>query len=178
MPGLRWSVRLIWCAAMSVGFVGCVRAKPKPAPVPEAPRSKELVASEPSAACAACAEQAASNEVIRALAQRVSDLKARGGDCQAYASVLEGSLAARRIVVRPYMWRVGTQLASAQATSTGEIDVARDVDALNVGRRSLDEVVHSVEHEAAHIAFAIPSGTGWNELLVDERVGGCRRTGL
>jgi hypothetical protein len=178
MPALQWSARLIWCAAMSVGLVGCVRPKPKPAAVPAAPRGKELVLSAPSATCAACAEQAASSEVIRALVQRVTDLKARGGDCQTYAAVLEGSLAARRIVVRPFMWRVGAQLASAQATSTGEIDVARDVDALNVGRRSLDEVVHSVEHEAAHIAFAIPSGTGWNELLVDERVGGCRRTGL
>jgi len=88
--------------------------------------------------------------------------------------VLEGSLASKRIVVRPFMWRVGGSLASAQALSSGEIDVARDVDALNLGRRSLDEVVHSVEHEAVHIAFAIPSGADWNEVLVNERVERCR----
>ncbi|MDP1889299.1 MAG: hypothetical protein Q8K55_00290 [Gemmatimonadaceae bacterium] len=128
----------------------------------------------PTVACADCGVDALGGEVIRAVAVRVADLKARGGACQAYGAVLEGSLASKRIVVRPFMWRVGGSLASAQASSTGEIDVARDVDALNVGRRSLDEVVHSVEHEAVHIAFAIPSGAEWNEMLVNERVEGCR----
>lgn len=125
-------------------------------------------------ACAGCGVDALEDEVIRAVAVRVADLKARGGACQAYGAVLEGSLASKRIVVRPFMWRVGGSLASAQASSTGEIDVARDVDPLNIGRRSLDEVVHSVEHEAVHIAFAIPSGAEWNEMLVNERVDGCR----
>ena len=92
----------------------------------------------------------------------------------AYGRVLEGSLASGRIVVRPFMWGIGRRLASAQAMSTGEIDVAREVDSLNVGVRRVDEVVHSVEHEAAHIAFSIPSGREWNEALVDERVGQCR----
>ena len=125
-------------------------------------------------ACAGCGVDALEDEVIRAVSVRVADLKARGGACQAYGAVLEGSLASKRIVVRPFMWRVGGSLASAQALSTGEIDVARDVDPLNIGRRSLDEVVHSVEHEAVHIAFAIPSGAEWNEMLVNERVDGCR----
>jgi hypothetical protein len=124
--------------------------------------------------CDGCAVDAAGDEVIRAVAVRVADLKARGGACQAYGAVLEGSLAGRRIVVRPFMWRVGGSLASAQARSTGEISVAREVDSLNVGVRTLEEVVHSVEHEAVHIAFAIPSGAEWNELLVNERVDGCR----
>ena len=126
------------------------------------------------ATCAGCGADAVGDEVIRAVAVRVADLKARGGACMAYGAVLEGSLASKRIVVRPFMWRVGGSLASAQALSSGEIDVARDVDALNVGRRSLDEVVHSVEHEAVHIAFAIPSGADWNEVLVNERVERCR----
>lgn len=125
-------------------------------------------------ACVGCAADAAGDEVIRAVSVRVADLKARGGACQAYGAVLEGSLASKRIVVRPFMWRVGSSLASAQASSSGEINVARDVDPLNIGRRSLDEVVHSVEHEAVHIAFAIPSGAEWNEMLVNERVDGCR----
>lgn len=128
----------------------------------------------PTVSCAGCGIDAAEDEVIRAVAVRVADLKARGGACQAYGAVLEGSLAGRRIVVRPFMWRVAGSLASAQALSTGEIDVARDVDPLNIGRRSLDEVVHSVEHEAVHIAFAIPSGAEWNEMRVNERVDGCR----
>jgi hypothetical protein len=131
-------------------------------------------AATPTVACAGCGGDALEDEVIRAVAVRVADLKARGGACQAYGVVLEGSLASKRIVVRPFMWRVSGRLASAQALSTGEIDVAREIDALNVGRRSLDEVVHSVEHEAAHIAFAIPSGAEWNEMLVNERVDGCR----
>lgn len=138
-------------------------AGPGSAPLTVAPR-----------ACEGCAADSAGNEVIRAVALRVADLKARGGACQAYGAVLEGSLANKRIVVRPFMWRVGGSLASAQASSTGEIDVARDVDTLNIGRRSLDEVVHSVEHEAVHIAFSIPSGAEWNEMLVNERVDGCR----
>ena len=127
--------------------------------------------------CASCAASVTDDAVIRAVALRVADLKALGGTCQRYGAVLEESLAAQLIIVRPFMWRVGTNLASAQASSTGEIDVARDVDALNVGRRSLDEVVHSVEHEAAHIAFAIPSGAAFNETMVDERVGECRSRG-
>ncbi len=110
---------------------------------------------------------------MQAVALRVADLKTRGGSCLTYGTVLESSLAEQRIFVRPYMWRVGPYLASAQAKSTGEIDVAREIDELNVGRRSLGEVVHSAEHEAAHIAFAIPSGGAWNEALVDERVNQC-----
>lgn len=124
--------------------------------------------------CLGCYGSPASDELARALAARVADLKARGGVCEAYATVLEGSLATGRIVVRPFMWRIGTRLASAQATSTGEIDVAREIDPLNIGVRSLEDVLHSVEHEAAHIAFAIPSGQEWTETLVNERVGACR----
>jgi hypothetical protein len=124
--------------------------------------------------CLGCAVAPEGDAIVRAVWMRVADLKARGGVCEAYGTVLEGSLAAKRIVVRPFMWRIGSNLASAQALSTGEIDVAREVDPLNIGVRSLDDVVHSVEHEAAHIAFAIPSGLAWTESLVDERVGECR----
>lgn len=128
----------------------------------------------PAPFCLGCEAAPESDEVVRALARRVADLKARGGTCGEFASVLEGSLAARRIVVRPFMWRVGSNLASAQALSSGEIDVARDVDPLNVGVWSLDDVLHSMEHEAAHIALAIPSGAEATERLVNQRVAECR----
>lgn len=124
--------------------------------------------------CADCVAPLSGAEVMNTLSRRVADLKARGGVCMAYGLVLEGSLASGRIVLRPFMWRIGARLASAQAMSTGEIDVAREVDSLNVGVRRVDDVVHSVEHEAAHIAFSIPSGREWNEALVDERVAQCQ----
>jgi len=162
------------CAALSA----CARGRAVLAPAPLAERGavggRGAPVSGPAVSCAGCNDAAVGDEVIRAVAVRVADLKARGGACQAYGAVLEGSLAGKRIVVRPFMWRVGGSLASAQALSTGEIDVAREVDPLNIGRRSLDEVVHSVEHEAVHIAFAIPSGAEWNEALVNDRVDGCR----
>ncbi len=166
-------------ALLGAALSACARGRVVMAPGPAAHVGAEVAAlgdraAAPTVACAGCGVDALGDEVIRAVAVRVADLKARGGACQAYGAVLEGSLASQRIVVRPFMWRVGGSLASAQALSSGEIDVARDVDPLNVGRRSLDEVVHSVEHEAVHIAFAIPSGAERNEMLVNERVDGCR----
>jgi len=130
------------------------------------------------APCIECATAPSEPEVLRAVATRVADLKARGGACSAYGAVLEESLATRRIVVRPFMWRVGPYLASAQALASGEIDVAREVDVLNLGRRTLDDVVHSLEHEAAHIALALPSGAAFTEGLVDARVSECSGNGV
>jgi len=164
------------CAALAAALTGCARSRAMLAPTPAAGGAAEAGANTDasSASCPGCDGQRSGDEVLHAVALRVADLLGRGGSCQAYGAVLEGSLAARRIVVRPYMWRVGASLASAQALQSGEIDVAREVDALNVGVRSLDDVVHSVEHEAVHIAFAIPSGQEWTESLVNERVGECR----
>lgn len=180
MPTVRrHALRLSALALIGAALSACARGRVEVAPVPQGGdggsfAGRDALASGPVPACVGCAAEAAGDEVVRAVATRVADLKARGGACQAYGMVLEGSLANKRLVVRPFMWRVGGRLASAQALSTGEIDVARDVDPLNVGRRSLDEVVHSVEHEAVHIAFAIPSGAEWNEMQVNERVDGCR----
>lgn len=180
MPTVRRHVlRLSALALIGVALTACVRGRLEVAPAPAGSGGgendvRDESARGPTRPCDGCAVDVTEDEVIRAVAARVADLKARGGACQAYGVVLEGSLASKRIAVRPFMWRVGGRLASAQALSTGEIDVARHVDALNIGRRSLDEVVHSVEHEAAHIAFAIPSGAEWNEVLVNERVGRCR----
>ena len=164
---------------LGAALTACARGRVEVAPGPAVGDGGAGAAHDESATgasrwCAGCAAESSGDEVIRAVADRVADLKLRGGACQAYGAVLEESLASQRIVVRPFMWRVDGRLASAQARSTGAIDVARHVDALNIGRRSLDEVVHSVEHEAVHIAFAIPSGAEWNEVLVNERVDGCR----
>ena len=117
---------------------------------------------------------AAGGDVCGALALRVADLKTRGGDCLAYGQVLESSVASGRLVVRPYMWRVGPNLASAQATPAGDIAVAREIDSLNVGVRTLDEVLWSAEHEAVHVAFHIPSGERADEDVVDRVLRACR----
>ena len=53
------------------------------------------------------------------------------------------------------MWRVGAQLASGEARPDGAIYLAREIDSLNVGRRSFDELVWTMEHEAAHIALKL-----------------------
>ncbi|MEP7345124.1 MAG: hypothetical protein ABI877_07650 [Gemmatimonadaceae bacterium] len=105
-------------------------------------------------------------------------LKSRGGACQVYGQLIEASLVAGRIALRPYMWRVGRNLASAEARPDGDIVVAREIDSLNVGIRKLDDVVSSVEHEAAHVSFAIPSGAESNETSVELVVRSCQSGAL
>ena len=56
------------------------------------------------------------------------------------------------------MWRVGQHLASGEAKPNGDMTLAREIDSLNVGIRTVDDVMRSIEHEAVHIAFALPSG--------------------
>lgn len=90
--------------------------------------------------------------------QRVAELKSRGGECAAYGSVLETSLLDRRVTVRPFMWRVGGRLVSGEARSEGDIVVARHIDPYNVGVRTVDDMVRTLEHEAAHVAFGVPNG--------------------
>ena len=124
--------------------------------------------------CGRCAMGTTNADVADGIDARVADLKVRGGDCVTYGQVLERSLVAGRISVRPFMWRVGRDLASAQATPAGEIAVAREIDSLNVGRRTLDDVLWSVEHEAVHIAFQIPSGEPADDAVVERVVRACR----
>ena len=185
--------RAVACACLAILLSACARPAVITAPVPAA---SAYVASEAAALsvnaqavdlnashaiaepCIECGVAPSEGEVLRAVTTRVADLKSQGGACLAYGEVLEASLASKRIVVRPFMWRVGSHLASAQALSSGEIDVAREVDLLNLGKRTLDDVVHSLEHEAAHIALALPSGASVNEWLVDARVSDCRSAGV
>ena len=90
--------------------------------------------------------------------ERVAELKSRGGECATYGSVLETSLQAGRVTVRDYMWRVGGRLVSGEARPDGAIVVARHIDPLNVGARTIDDIVRTLEHEAAHVAFRITNG--------------------
>lgn len=109
-----------------------------------------------------------------AVEARVADLQARGGECEEYGALLKSSLASGHITLRPFMWRVGGNLASAQGESNGELTIARDIDSLNVGVRKLEDVLRSAEHEAAHIALRIPSGDAAREARVDASVRSCR----
>jgi hypothetical protein len=112
-------------------------------------------------------------EIAAAIEARVADLKARGGECEEYGSLLESALASGRITLRPYMWRVDGHLASAEGESSGEMTIALDIDSLNVGVRKVEDILKSAEHEAVHIAFRIPSGDRAREARVDERVRSC-----
>ena len=125
-------------------------------------------------ACSNCSVLPMTSDVTAAIAARVADLKALGGDCMTYGDVLEMSLAAGRITVRPYMWRVGPNLASASATPGGDMLLAREIDPLNVGVRTVSDVLQSLEHEAAHVAFRLVAGDPASEQLADEHVRACR----
>lgn len=90
--------------------------------------------------------------------ERVAELKSLGGECAAYGSILESSILDGRVTVRPFMWRVGGRLVSGEARSSGNIIVARDIDPMNVGARTVEDMVRTLEHEAAHVAFRVTNG--------------------
>ena len=113
-------------------------------------------------------------EITRAVESRIADLRARGGDCSRYGAVLESSYRSGQITLRPFMWRVGTHLASGEAKPNGEMMLAREVDSLNVGLRTVDDVVFTMEHEAAHIAFDLASGSEASEDKTNQTVRACK----
>ncbi len=128
------------------------------------------------AACdSACLPVAMRPEIAQAIEERIAALKAVGGACRAYGDVLERSYTGGLILLRPYMWRVGGTLAAGSARATGELATALEIDSLNIGRRTLDDVVRSIEHEAAHVALEIPSRDTDAERTVDDRVLACRQ---
>jgi hypothetical protein len=98
-------------------------------------------------------------DVTHLVESRISVLKARGGECSRYGSVLEQSYRSGRITLRPYMWRVGRNLASGEAKPNGDMTLALEIDSLNVGIRTADDVVFSMEHEAVHIRQRSRRGT-------------------
>jgi len=157
--------------AVTLAASGCATAPAGrvyvPAPAPVGPRVVDV-------RCDSCGPVAMRPEVARAIEARIADLKARGGGCLAYGTVLERSYASGRITLRPYMWRVGANLASGQSLESGQLATAVEIDSLNVGVRTLDDLMKSIEHEAAHLAFQIPSRDESAEKAVDQHVRECR----
>ena len=113
-------------------------------------------------------------DITRAVETRIADLKARGGTCSRYGTVLETSYRSGRIIIRPFMWRVGSNLASGEAKPNGDMTLAREIDSLNVGVRTVDDVLWSMEHEAVHIALGITSGEEASEVRADRYVRSCK----
>jgi hypothetical protein len=145
------------------------------APVAALPGATPIATDTSDVVCATCSAPV-TPEIRAALVTRITALRQRGGACEAYAGVLDRSLAAGLITIKPYMWRVGRSLASGEGRPNGEMTLARDIDSLNIGVRSVDDVVHSIEHEAAHIALGVPSGISVSEIRVDNVVRDCRST--
>jgi hypothetical protein len=113
-------------------------------------------------------------DVAQAIESRLESLEQRGGACAVYAAVLEKSYREGRITLRPFMWRVEGRLVSGQAMPNGDMVLARDIDPLNVGVRTVDDVLWSVEHESAHIAFRIANGDWAGQDPADRYVRECR----
>jgi hypothetical protein len=126
------------------------------------------------ARCWTCTTIPMDDDLAHAIDARIEALKERGGTCAEYGAVMESSVRSGRISMRPSMWRHGTRLVAGEASPSGEMSLAREIDSLNVGRRGIDEVIWTMEHEAVHIAFAIPSTTQEYETLVNSRVRSCQ----
>jgi hypothetical protein len=113
-------------------------------------------------------------DIAHAIEIRVAELSRRGGACAVYASVMKRSYREGRILLRPFMWRVEGRLVSGQATADGDMVLARDIDPLNVGLRTVDDVLWSAEHESAHIAFRIANDEVAGQDPADRYVRECR----
>ena len=145
------------------------------APASAEPMSRVEVTSVPrGVACDGdCDAGPVSADLARAIESRIADLGARGGVCSQYGAVLERSYRSGRITIRPYMWRVGKQLTSGEAKPNGEITLAREIDPLNVGVRTVDDVIRTMEHEAVHIAFDLRDGLEGGEDDANRYVRAC-----
>ena len=125
-------------------------------------------------ACTDCGAIPIPSEITHAVEGRIANLKARGGDCSRYGAVLESSYRSGQIRLRPYMWRTGTHLTSGEASPNGDMLLAREIDSLNVGVRTVDDVIWTMEHEAAHITFDLASGNEASEEKVNQTVRACQ----
>lgn len=143
-----------------------------PPPRRDAERALTVVRDEPTSERSVDAAMPA--EIARAVESRIADLRSRGGDCARYGAVLDHSYRSGRIVLRPFMWRVGGHLASGEARPDGRMMLAREIDSLNVGIRTVDDVITSMEHESAHIAFDFESGDGASEAMAGLTVRACK----
>ena len=163
------------------GLVGCAGATSHSVTIPLAPAvlattfrgTGEAVLGGESP-CDDCDAVPMSPELARAIETRIADLRLRGGACAQYGAVLDESYRSGRITIRPFMWRVGTHLASGEAKPNGDMTLALEIDPLNVGLRTMDDVVRSVEHEAAHITFDLRDGLEGGEDEANRHVRACR----
>lgn len=158
--------RMVLFAMIAGALTACVHSGSMPYTQNPVPRTLPV--------CAACDSLPMSPEIAKAIEARIADLAARGGDCATYGAVLAQTYSSGRITVRPYMWRVTGHLTSGEAHTTGEIAMAQEIDSLNVGVRTIAEMTWTVEHEAAHLAFHIPSHGPEDEAAVNGHVRACR----
>jgi hypothetical protein len=161
-------------AALTGGCAVNRAAVREAAPLPAPATVSVDPASADSGACDGCAPRTLDLVLLVRSTARVADLKSRGGECAEYGSVLETSMQAGRVSVRPYMWRVDGRLVSGEAQPDGSIIVARHIDVLNVGIRTIEDVIWTLEHEAAHVAFRISNGTDALSDRANELVRACR----
>ena len=124
--------------------------------------------------CTDCEAIPIPSDITRAVEARIANLKARGGDCSRYGTLLENSYRSGQITLRPFMWRTGSHLTSGEGKPNGDMMLAREIDSLNVGVRTVDDVLWTMEHEAAHIAFDLASGNEANEEKTDQTVRACQ----
>lgn len=177
-------VRTLLCVVLVVTVSGCVTASGGTIMSPAAlsaltfphiaPFGDSIVTRGPSCGDCEVVANPLPAEITTAIESRLSELKQRGGACSRYGEVLEKSYRSGRISIRPYMWRVGDRLASGEAKPTGEMTLAREIDPLNIGLRTVDDLVWSMEHEAVHIAFNITTGVENGEDRANPYVRACR----
>jgi hypothetical protein len=162
------ALAVIVAALLSVACVHAPRAQ-----VGQVPTS----ASSPVPTCERCSPEAMAPEVTQVIERRIADLASRGESCAVYGEVLERSYRQGRISLRPYMWRVGSHLVSGEANANGEMLLALEIDSLNVGVRTIADLMRTMEHEAVHIAFHIPSRDESNEARVNSFMQECSTSG-
>src|SRR5688500_9209310 len=178
--GLLFSISTLGVAACAMGASSAsVGASPLGSMTSAGPRVETEAAGGNDRGDLACADAGCGAipmpaEITRAIETRIGALKERGGDCSRYGAVLESSYRSGRITIRPFMWRVGKNLTSGEAKPNGEMMLAREIDSLNVGARTVDDVLWSMEHEAVHITFDLASGIEATEDRANRIVHGCR----
>ena len=165
---MRISLIVSPAVAGMLALAGC--AHPRPAVVETVPKADSVAP----ARCWTCTTIPMEDDLERAVTARIGALRDRGGACETYGLVLDASLRSGRISIRPTMWRHEGRLVAGEAAPNGDMNLAREIDSLNVGRRGIDEIIWTMEHEAVHIAFGIPSTTERDESVVNSRVRSCR----
>jgi hypothetical protein len=178
MPSLRSllsvSALAVSTACTSAGGSASVSSISVPQPSLDALAANATFAGTGDLPCTDCDAIPMPADITRAVETRIADLKARGGTCSRYGTILETSYRRGRIIIRPFMWRVGSHLASGEAKPNGDMTLAREIDSLNVGVRTVDDVLWSMEHEAVHIAFDLASGGEASEVEADRYVRSCK----